>query len=272
MKATNYNMLTPVICILILAVLASACTHPLPEISCEGTMFGRPIAATGLDSTKCNPTCACKNFSSKNFTENQLQTLKQWQLTQPYEELNSNPYNEPLPIKDPAVCAVVIEDLANKLYHLQSFPDENAAKAAGAILTHYDACGLCSTLSDFVVYAKELDIGTPVRQCALANFSKPFDSLVVCIQALGFTKPCAQIWAYNARNTQAKCLQPCLSAAADTYHLSDGSLNECLECDEQQSGPIFKAIAGRTRRNTGIASSICRFCEEVQVVDHNYPF
>ncbi|OWY24671.1 hypothetical protein C7N43_20820 [Sphingobacteriales bacterium UPWRP_1] len=252
--------------------LNTGCRHDPTEIPCNGTMFGQPIAATGLDSTRCKPSCACKNFSSRSFTEQQLSSLKSWQLTQPFEELTYNPYNEPPPDKDSAVCAVVIEDLANKLYHLQNFPDADAAKAAGAIVTHYDACGLCSTLSDFAVYAKELDIGAPVRQCALANFSKPFDSLVVCIEALGFTRPCAQIWAYNARNTQAKCLQPCLEAANTPYNLPDGSLNECLQCDEQQSGPVFKAVAGRTRRNTGVASSICRFCEEVQVVEHNYPF
>ncbi len=252
-------------------VLSIAACKNEPDIPCNGTMFGRPIAATGLDNSICNPSCECKSFTSKEFSSQQLAALKTWVLSTPYDELITNPYNEALPEDSPSVCAVIVENLANRIYRLQTYPDEAAAKAAGAILTHYDACGLCSTLSDLAVYAEDLDIGTPVRQCAIANFTKPFDSLVNCIQGLGFTKPCAQIWAYNARNTQAQCLQECLNPDLTTYHNPDGSLNECLECDEIKSGPVFKAIAGRTRRNTGIASSICRFCEEVQVVKHEYP-
>ncbi|HRI27732.1 MAG TPA: hypothetical protein PK239_04555 [Chitinophagales bacterium] len=268
----NGNSLIIIVLMCFLLLTLNACKKDPPQVSCEGTMFGTPIAATGLDATKCKPTCACKNFTATTFTLSQLEQLKTWVLTTPFNELTENPYNQPLSDADSAVCAVVIENMATRLYRLQNFNNPDAAKAAGAILTHYDACGLCSTLADFTVYAGNLDVGTPVRQCALANFAKPLDSLVACIQALGFTKPCAQIWAYNARNTQALCLQPCLSASAAVYHNTDGTLNECLECDEQLSGPVFKAVAGRTRRNTGIASSICRFCDEVQPVKHNYPF
>lgn len=35
-------------------------------------------------------------------------------------------------------------------------------------------------------------------------------------------------------------------------------LNPCIQCDECASGPMFMKLAGRTRRNTGIASSILR--------------
>jgi len=264
--------LPPLLFLLVFYVVLSisACKHE-PDIPCNGTMFGQPIAATGLDYSRCNPTCLCKNFTSKEFSPQQLAALKTWVLSTPFEELSTDPYTEALPEENPFVCAVIVENLAARLYRLETFSDEAAAKSAGAVLTHYDACGLCSTLTDLSVYAEDLDIGTPVRQCAIANFTKPFDSLVNCIQGLGFTKPCAQIWAYNARNTQVHCLQECLNPDLTTYHNPDGSLNECLQCDEIKSGPVFKAIAGRTRRNTGIASSICRFCDEVQVVRHEYP-
>jgi len=168
------------------------------------------------------------------------------------------------------VCAMVIEDMANKLYSLASYSSAAAAEASCAILTHHDACGLCSTLEDFVVYAKDRDIGDAVRNCGLQNFSNPIDSLINCLQGLGFTKPCAQIWAYNTKNTQANCLQECIGL--EKYHNEDGTLGPCLECDERISGPVFKAVAGRTRRNTGLASSICRFCNEIKPVEHNYPF
>lgn len=38
----------------------------------------------------------------------------------------------------------------------------------------------------------------------------------------------------------------------------DGNLNECLQCDEDKSGPVFKYYSGRTRRNSGIRSEIDR--------------
>lgn len=38
----------------------------------------------------------------------------------------------------------------------------------------------------------------------------------------------------------------------------DGSLNSCLQCDEDESGPVFKYYSGRTRRNSGIESEIPR--------------
>lgn len=238
--------------------------------SCEDTMFGLPAELTGLDTSVCKPYCLCKNFWSKDFTTEQLTSLRAWQLSQPFAELIGNPYETIVPDTGSMVCAMIVEDLTNKIYRLESFSDETAAVQAGGILTHHDACGLCSTLTDFAVYAEDRDVGTAVRNCLLNNFLAPFDTVVACLQTIGFTKPCAQIWAYNGRHTQANCLNVCL---ADTlYHQLDGSLSACLQCDEDISGPIFKAVAGRTRRNTGLASSICRPCEEVQPVAHDYPF
>ncbi len=59
-------------------------------------------------------------------------------------------------------------------------------------------------------------------------------------------------------------------AECQPYQLPDGALNPCLQCDEDRSGPVFKAVAGRTRRNTGIASALCRPCDEVSPLVHRY--
>lgn len=240
------------------------------EPACDGVLFGKPVAATGLSYARCNPECKCKGFKSREFSAAEVSALKAWRLTIPFAELSSNPYDQPAPETEPCLCGVVVEDEAEKTYRLETFSDEDAAAAAGAIVTHYDACGLCSTLPDFAVYVEKRDIGAQVRACGIRNFGQPFEVLVGCIESLGFTRPCAQIWAYNLRHTQANCLNVC--ANDDPYHLQDGSLSPCLECDEIISGPVFKAVAGRTRRNTGLASSICRPCNEVQPIEHNYPF
>jgi hypothetical protein len=254
--------------VIFFAIIFTSCKRD-NTFSCEGVMFGRPVENTGLDYNKCRPVCECSGIASPLFTPDDISFFRSWQLSEPLEELTSNPYDLPAEVTEPCVCAVVVDNQAQRKYHLENFPSVAAAEAAGALVTHHDACGLCSTLEDLAVYAEDLDVGAPVRLCGIFNFNQPFDSLVACIELIGFSKPCAQIWAYNVINTQSLCFDFCISD--QSYHLPDGSLSPCLECDEVNSGPVFKAVAGRTRRNTGIASSICRFCDEVQPVKHNYP-
>jgi hypothetical protein len=244
--------------------LGVACGSDAPE-----PLFGQPVLQTGLSSDQCGPSCASLDFVSRDFTAADIAALRQWQNTAAYSELLADPYQAPVPPRPEGVCAIVIDDLSSKMYHPQDFADEAAAEAAGAILSHHDACGLCSTLADFAVYAEDRDIGDAVRQCGLDNFGQPVEDLVTCLEGLQFTKPCAQIWAYNVISTREKCLEECIRAS--DYHLEDGTLSPCLACDERESGPWFKAVAGRTRRNTGLASSICRPCSEVRPVAHDYP-
>ncbi len=247
----------------------TSCKEDVDAENCSNSFFGSPNARTGLSSAVCKSTCACKNFTSKVFSGEEIQSLKQWEIDTPFALLTSNPYSNPVPESKPCVCAVVVDNLETKRYHLENFATAGDAIAAGAYVTHYDSCGLCSTLQDLAVYASNLDIGKDVKACGIKNLTAPFNELVDCIEALGFTRQCAQIWAYNTRNTQKKCLDVC--SKNEPYNYKNGELSDCLACDEKYSGPVFKAVAGRTRRNTGIASSICRKCEEVQPVYHNYP-
>ena len=250
-------------------LFCNSCKEDSTNNSCADTFFGAPNARTGLSSSVCTPICACKEYTSTTFTPDEIEALKMWKIDTPFALLSSNPYNVTVPESKPCVCAVVVDSLEGKIYHLQNYSSASEAEKAGAYVTHYDSCGLCSTLQDLAVYASNLDIGKDVKACGIRNLTAPFNDLVACIEALGFTRPCAQIWAYNTRNTQKKCLEPC--SKNETYNKSNGDLSDCLACDEKYSGPVFKAVAGRTRRNTGIASSICRKCEEVQPVYHNYP-
>jgi hypothetical protein len=128
-------------------------------------------------------------------------------------------------------------------------------------------------LQDLTVYLSMPDLGDAVRECALLDLDGEHGQEAQdCILALGFTMPCAQIWVYNSINTRRSCLTECIEALNEPYHLADGSLNACLACDEEQSGPVFKAVAGRTRRNSGIASAICRPGESIAPIRHDaYP-
>lgn len=231
------------------------------------------MATTGLTDAQCGPSCGCDGgFTARAWTEGELAALRAWQLDEPIAEVTSDPYAAGVDggAAD-AVCAVVVTDAAAHRYVLRTFASRDAAEQAGALLTHDDACGVCSALDDLYVYAKDPDLGTPVRQCGLDTFNQGFAANRACLEALGFTRPCAQVWAYNTQHTRLKCLEPCLLLPEGTGHnLADGGLNRCLQCDEDESGPVFKAIAGRTRRNTGIATAICRPCGEARPVPHAY--
>ncbi len=93
---------------------------------------------------------------------------------------------------------------------------------------------------------------------------------VTCLQQLGFDLPCAQIWAYDTTNTRSQCLGPCLANLTAPHNEPDGALNPCLECDEVESGPVFRSVAGRDRRNSGIPNAICRPWGEVQPLVQQY--
>jgi hypothetical protein len=166
------------------------------------------------------------------------------------------------------VCGVAFEGDAVH-YRLRTFPDGPAARAAGHAVTHHGACGTCSTLRDLAVYLERPDLTAPVRRCGM--LIQAADALA-CLEALGFTRPCAETWHWNALHTRQACFLTCLGSWAEGAPSAgpDGRLNACLQCDEDRSGPVFKAAAGRTRRNSGLPSSIPRTAEEVAPVVHDY--
>lgn len=174
------------------------------------------------------------------------------------------------PPHDPAgtVCGVHFEADAVH-YRVSTFANPVAAHAAQFAVTHSGACGTCSSMKDLAVYLERPDLTTPVRNCAMTWDT---DASLRCLQDLGFSAPCARTWLYDALNTRRHCLAVCLwSLLKDEASTDpDGRLNACLQCDEDRSGPVFKATAGRTRRNSGIRSSIPRSSDEIATITHDY--
>lgn len=245
---------------------------------CQG-LFGSPNERTGLTTEQCKPVCACAGaapWSPPAYDAAFLADLATWELATPYAVPVADPYADgttPV-VADPpeAICAVVPEWNRNgpRRYRLQTFASDSAAREAGAYPTHTGHCGLCSPLVDLAVYIGQPDLTEPVRACGLQGMSRGKDANVACLRALGFDAPCAEVWYYNTLNTRSVCLEPCLAALDAPYHTPDGALNPCLACDETQSGPVFKMVAGRTRRNSGLANAMCRPCDEVRPLVHRY--
>lgn len=182
-----------------------------------------------------------------------------------------------LAVDSAEVCGVQFADDARTTYALQTFDDLASLQATpGAILTHYQACGACSTLQDLAIYGTR-DLTVMAKTC-----SKRFGlaDKKACMLEIGFSEPCAEAWAYNAQQTAARCALVCVN----TYGLqallegredvppvdAEGNLNPCLLCDEMLSGPGFQYSAGRIRRNSGILSEIERPDEQVYPVNHDY--
>jgi hypothetical protein len=166
------------------------------------------------------------------------------------------------------VCGVRFES-DQVHYRLSTFTSTAAARAAGFAVTHFGACGTCSTLQDLAVYLEKPDLTAPVRKCGVKWDAA---ARLRCLEDLGFSTPCAQTWLYDLENTRRQCLSVCVWSwiEEEPPTRKDGSLNACLQCDEDRSGPVFKVTAGRTRRNSGIRSSIPRPDEEIAPVVHDY--
>ena len=248
------------------------------EDACE-VLFGSPNAQTGLGPDQCQPECACGAdvFVPPTYSAAFIQSLiDDWQLATPYPPLTSDPYDAgPPPQDDPPamVCGVLPQPDAGgppTPYTLVTYASEQAAAAAGAKVTHFGHCGVCSTLANLAVYMQNGDLVAPVRSCGVQTSADGGNADVSCLLQLGFDLPCAQAWAYDTANTRSVCLSPCLANITATYNEPDGALNPCIQCDEDESGPVFKAVAGRTRRNSGIPNAICRPCSEVQPLVHAY--
>ena len=175
---------------------------------------------------------------------------------------------EPPPAPTGTLCGVRFErDQVH--YRLSTFSTPAAARTAGFSATHFGACGTCSTLQDLAVYLEKPDLTAPVRRCGI---SWDASASLTCLEDLGFSAACAQTWLYNVINTRHHCFSVCIVAwiTGEAPTRKDGRLNDCLQCDEDRSGPVFKATAGRTRRNSGIQSSIPRPNEEIAPVVHDY--
>lgn len=258
--------------LLLLGLVACRTADPLP--TCEGDrLFGAPNANTGLDDSACGGTCTCGGqlWSPPAYTAQDLAAWRGAVLQNPPLPVNEDPWAGALPDPPPGddpVCAVHAEGAG---YRLATWPDPATAIAQGGAITHTGGCGRCSPLADLAVYVGTPDLTEPVRACRLDHLFDP-EAALDCLIGLGFTVPCAQIWNWNTQRTQAECGPICFEAIDDPYHLPGGSLNACLQCDEDEAGPMFKAIAGRTRRNTGVASSMCRPCEEVRPIEQPREF
>eukprot|EP01129_Flabellula_baltica_P002557 TRINITY_DN1236_c0_g1_i1.p1 TRINITY_DN1236_c0_g1~~TRINITY_DN1236_c0_g1_i1.p1 ORF type:complete len:248 (-),score=32.97 TRINITY_DN1236_c0_g1_i1:38-781(-) len=168
-------------------------------------------------------------------------------------------------------CAVKYSSDQRKYYVLVNYPSVEKAKEDRAFVTHKTACGTCSSLQDLSVYMKYEDLTSPVRKCALEGFISQHLAMN-CLMDIGFSKPCALVWLANTQCTSHKCRGICLWDIFEPYNdpQNNCKLNDCLQCDEDSCGPMFKRFSGRTRRNSGLYSAIWRPPNTIYNITHDY--
>ncbi len=216
---------------------------------CEG-FFGIPNEQTGLEEGLCRPVCQCENGEfGPEYDSQFVAELREWTLLNPPDELTEDPYAHPenYPRRDDQFCAVMVEDRTSKTYRLQTFDSLEEMTAAGGILTHSTACAKCSSLAGLALLIEMPDQTEPIRDCGMLGLGGDIQLVIECLEELGFERPCAQINAYNTRHTSEKCGSICMPLLKSPYQNPDGSLNACIQCDEDESGDIFRAVAGRAR-------------------------
>lgn len=240
-----------------------------PNPTCEG-LFGAPNEKSGFESDACTTQCQCATMVTQAHTLGLNSPLFDAVHTNPAPALDDDPYTgaNRLPTNDTndLVCTIDVSSddqsyTLSTVHRTQADPNQ---------VTHTGSCGLCSSLQDFRVYATQTDLTDPVRSCGFMGISNGMAANIACLEEIGFSPNCALIWYYNTLNTRTECLDECLAHLNSPYVDESGQLNPCLQCDELKSGPVFKYISGRTRRNSAIPSAICRPCNSVSTLTHHY--
>lgn len=239
-----------------------------PE-SCDG-LFGTPSEATGLDDEQCRPECSCSDahWSAPSYNQDFRDQLHQWTLVDAMEAPEQNPYETGISNDREGLCGLEIVDESQQTYRLRTFETKSELMEAGARKTHDEPCGLCSSLQDLAVYIDNPDLTEPVRACGVQGITGGDESQAECIKEIGFSSQCAEIWSWNTTHTREACFDVCIPLMDAPHNEPDGSMNDCLACDENNSGDVFKAVAGRTRRNSGLPSAICRPCSDLVRISH----
>jgi hypothetical protein len=108
---------------------------------------------------------------------------------------------------------------------------------------------------------------------ALSSADDRFETMVQCYEKMGFTTPCASLWAHFGSTNSINCGGVCFPDAQGFTKLNEDAPTceyaPCLECSQQPQAE-FDALAGRTLFNSGITERIIRSCDSFSRVEHDH--
>lgn len=204
-----------------------------------------------------------KHFGRTRLLQN-LDTFPQVETTEDFRQIADEPKFATLFDKNywaNSACGLQWVNRTELTYNLKTFLNREEAIQAGFQITHLGRCGGCSNLDQLKIYA-EKELTTPVKVCSLkATWNIKVQKR--CMKRLGFRDQCLKAWLWNINNTRIHCGKVCVKQMFKRFNSEAGHLNECLQCDEDKSGPQFLYMSGRTRRNSGLISEIGRYDHEI---------
>lgn len=135
-----------------------------------------------------------------------VETIDQWKALTHTNPMNitCNPYTnttgscDTVPSQvytelwETAVCAITYdttfldENQCPTEYTTDTYPSKEAAEAAGAQLTHYGSCGVCSSLIDLAVYVEYPDLTGAGQECGLIGLADT-QLGIECFESIGYT-------------------------------------------------------------------------------------
>jgi hypothetical protein len=154
-----------------------------------------------------------------------------------------------------AVCAFVSIDpsCSGRQYTVQDFESADAAAASSngtAQVIHSGPCGVCSNAIDLAVRMENIDtLKSASIGCGFdyAVGGNNFANLVTCYEKVGFTNPCATLWAhYTATNSKlcaAVCIPTSDGIAMNDVTQPDCPYTACYNCSTS-FGEDFNMLAG----------------------------
>ena len=150
----------------------------------------------------------------------------------------------------------------------ETFANKTLAEEAGYVVAHCGECGKCSNPSDIEIYVEtRTTVAASSKKCSKQAIFGKEEDLTDCLEKeIGFSRPCTTCWVEDMRNTAKHCMWTCLSSMligiSSSNNVADAKdyywLNQCVFCDEKQSGPDFVTCSGVARRRLGIQSEFER--------------
>ncbi|KAH3761775.1 hypothetical protein Pelo_6424 [Pelomyxa schiedti] len=148
------------------------------------------------------------------------------------------------------------------------------AHSAGTGVLHCGTCGACSNYHDIWIYnVTRNNLTETSTKCAALIFLGE-DAVTRCFnEHVGFTDACTECWVENVVCDNENCLIPCIECEIEhcPHNYPNGSLNKCLQCDEDICGPGFISCAGANRRDSCIVSDIERDDDEICTLCDTWP-
>ena len=100
-----------------------------------------------------------------------------------------------------------------------------------------------------------------------------FAKLVSCIQEIGFTQACGELWSHYGATNGNLCAVDCSANVAGVVALNGPAptceLSTCLQCSANQFQDSFDLLSGRTMASSGIVELIARPCSAFYPVIHD---